>query len=409
MEHYILYLRQNTMAKTNKMKGMINLKKHVAILLVILLAFSFLLTACNKSTESFNGSTGSSSMQAAPHAPAAPSPSMAQAAAASYGGGVGGSGYDSGRNEAEVTFFDAPVNPDIAPQNGIDNNNFSLSTNPSSGLAEKIIYTAYAYIEAVDFDVSIARIDELLVQNGAFVENSTVGGRNYAQSYYGYQTYRSATFTIRIPKDRFDAVTKNLSIFGNVISLSTNADNITAQFMDTESRLKSYKIQEERLLAMLEKSETVADMISIEARLAEVRYSIESLTSTLRNWQNQVDYSTLTLTINEVEKFTEIVPIQRTYWQQVGDGLQSKTKAVGEFFKNFAKWIIVNLPVFIVLAVIIVIIVLIVRRNIRKGKLKRSQYPANPQYPGNYNNNPPPPTNNDNQQQPTNNDNQQQP
>ena len=258
-------------------------------------------------------------------------------------------------------------------------------------LAEKIIYTVSADIETINFDETIEGVYVLLANNRGFIESSNIGGRNYAQSYHGWQTFRSAQFSLRVPKDRLNTVTASLKTLGNVISQRSDAENITARFTDTQSRLNSYKTQEERLLNMLSHCENVTDMMSIEEQLATVRYQIESLTSTLRNWQNQVDYSTVNLYINEVEVFTEIEPEQQpTYWQQIGDGLKASAKSVGGFFADLFKGLVINLPVLAVLAVIAVIAILIVRRQIRRAQKRgkeKSQYPQyqynqpKPQYP----------------------------
>ena len=345
------------------------MKKTIAILLVMILAIS-MLTACggSKSSNSYDGASGGSSSGSAPSS--APAVMREELGIYDY---ADAEVYYTGNNGGDgAAPMEAPIPMPEDPGSAIGADQVDTSTaqqtETSGGLSEKIIYTANADIEAVNFDETIEKVYDLIGLNGAFIESSYIGGRNYAQSYYGYQTYRSANFVLRVPKDRFETVTGNLDILGNVTSLQTNAENITAQFLDTESRLSSYRIQEERLLAMLEKSDTVADMITIESRLAEVRYSIESLTSTLKNWQNQVDYSTLTLYIHEVENFTETVPIQQTYWQQIGTGLQSTTKSVGRFFTNLFKWIIVNLPVLIILAIIAAAIVIFVRRKIRKNR-----------------------------------------
>ena len=353
------------------------MKKIIAILLAAIMAV-FLLSACGASGSSPAaggsgggfGMTGSGGYDAASAPEAPPMPSSASqdfSLRNSYGESYeyeavyddsDGGGW---RQQAEMDAVSRAVgtaDSSSAPADALPDT--------SGGMAEKIIYSAYADIETVDFDEAIERVYELLRVNNAFIESSYIGGRNYSQSYYGYQEYRSANFTLRIPKERFEAVTVNLGVLGNVTSLRTDAQNITAQFFDTESRLSSYRIQEERLLAMLEQADNVTDMISIEARLADIRYSVESLTSTLRNWQGQVDYSTITIYIHEVERLTEIVPIQRSYWQRIGDGLQSRTKGVGEFFTSLFMWIVINLPVFAVLAVVAVAAVFIVRKKLKK-------------------------------------------
>ena len=343
------------------------MKKTVAILLTAILAVS-LLTACG-SGDSNNTQTNSGS-------------------SSSSAGGGSWTAYDNGA-EYEYPQKEMSIQPSAAPMppgesydmgygssrgdqyesgSGLPNTADAPSDIDTGAMAEKIIYTAYASVETVDFDETIESVYTLMRMNNAFIENSYIGGRNYSQSYYGFQTYRTANFTLRVPKERFEAIKADLEVLGNVTSLNTDAKNITAQFIDNESRLTSYRIQEERLLAMLEKADTVTDMISIESRLSDIRYNIESLTSTLKNWQSQVDYSTMTISIYEVEKFTETVPIQRTYWQQVGDGLKARTKGVGEFFTNLLKWVIVNLPVLAILAIIVIAVVIIVRKRMRKQK-----------------------------------------
>ena len=121
---------------------------------------------------------------------------------------------------------------------------------------------------------------------------------------------------------------------------------------------------------MLEQAETVEDMITIESRLSDVRYEIESLTSILRNWQNAVDYSTVTLYIEEVEELSTQVPAQRTYWERMWDGLNSTFEGIGDFFKALLMFVIVALPVLVILGIIAVVIIVIVRAS-RKKKAKK--------------------------------------
>ena len=280
-----------------------------------------------------------------------------------------GSSYSNGQSgEAPAADEDTSGGDDSGDLNrdtGLD----TIDTQ-SGSLADKIIYTAYAEVETVEFDETLDRVDQMLEQYGAFLESSSVTGASYEDSYYGNQTYRRATFVIRVPKENYEAMTNDLSVLGNVVSSTSSGQNITSQFTDTESRLATYEIEEERLLAMLEQAENVEDMITIESRLSEVRYEIESLTTTLRNWQNQVDYSTVTLTISEVAELTDIVPAQRTYLEEIGDGLKSTFKAIASFFKWLLKTLIVLLPVLVILAVIALIVIFSVRCSSRRRKKK---------------------------------------
>ena len=351
------------------------MKKVLAILLVIIFTAT-VLSACSGSTNFMSKSSS------APEYPAYASPSAAPMAPPP-GGGTGyapAPGMDMPQGDQK---YSNSYGRGDSGESGVIP---IVNSTGDSSLAEKIIYTVYADIQTIDFDASIDGVYKMMATYGAFIESSSIGGREYYQAYYGKPTYRNASFVIRVPVDRLNTVVETLGDLGYVTSTSSNGQNITAQFYDMQSRLNAYKVQEERLLDLLAKADTVSDMIIIEQRLAEVRYSIESFESMLTNWQNQVDYSTLTLNIREVEKFQETTPIIRSYWQQLGDGIKTSTKRVGEFFKDLFKWIVVNLPIIIVVVVIAVIVLLLIRRSARRKKAqeKNDQAFAYPQQPVNY-------------------------
>ena len=238
-------------------------------------------------------------------------------------------------------------------------------------MAEKIIYSAYADIETTEFDKSVDRVYDLLDRYDGFVENSYVSGSNYNADYYDYAPYRSADFTVRVPVDVFTQVKGELSSIGNVIGLSTNAENVTMQYTDTESRLNAYKTEEGRLLELLETAANTSDIIVIEQRLSEVRYEIDTLTSQLKNLQNQVDYSTVQICIQEVEELTEQVKTQRTYWQKIGDGFVDTLQGIGVFFKELFRIVLSALPLLILIAIIVIAVLLIIKAS--KTKKYNSQ------------------------------------
>jgi hypothetical protein len=240
--------------------------------------------------------------------------------------------------------------------------------------SQKMIYTVSADIETTKFDETLNNVSALMTAYSAYVESSYISGKNYADTFYGNKTYRSASFTIRVPADKLDAMTNNLPTLGNVLSSNKQSQNITIQFIDTEARLKACRAEETSLLAMLEKADTVEIILTIQQRLSDVRYEIESLTSTLKNWQNQVDYSTVSLSIREVAELSEKdPPLQRTYWEEIRDGFNATLKGIGEFFKGLFKGLVVILPVLVILAVIAVIIIVIIRVSTRKSRAKSNQ------------------------------------
>lgn len=84
-----------------------------------------------------------------------------------------------------------------------------------------------------------------------------------------------------------------------------------------QSRLTAYKTQETRLLEMMEKAQTVEDTITIEEKLTELQYKIDSLQSSLNNWDRQVNYSTISLNVQEVGEYTEQQAVTISYGQRL--------------------------------------------------------------------------------------------
>ncbi|NLL39678.1 MAG: DUF4349 domain-containing protein [Clostridiales bacterium] len=233
--------------------------------------------------------------------------------------------------------------------------------------SEKIIYHVNVTIETLKFEETLEDIDKLIEKYNAFIESSSVTGNDYSTYHYGSSSYRRASFVIRVPKESLGLMTDELDTLGNVSSYSTSAQNITSQFIDTESRLKTYKIEENRLLEMLEKAETVADMITIESRLSEVRYNIESVTSQLNNWQHQVDYSTINLSIYEVKELSPEIAIPRTLGEEIVDALRKSLRGLIGFLKEALVFIIAALPVLVLVAVVLIIVIAI-RKKVKKRK-----------------------------------------
>jgi len=247
----------------------------------------------------------------------------------------------------------------------------NVADSPSS-FAEMIIRTVDARIETLNFDESIENVNLLIANHGAFVENSNISGINHEAQQFGWNVFRSANFTLRVPAQDLDAMVLNLSVLGNVVNQWTSADNITMQFHDTQSRLNSLRIQEERLLDMLSRADYVPDLIAIEERLGDVRMQVEAFQTTINVWQNRVSYSTIHLNIWEVEVFTEVVePRQLTYWERVGEGFMNTLRSIGNFFMNLFMWFVVNIPVFIILAVVAVIATVFVKKCLKKRKDRR--------------------------------------
>ncbi len=248
---------------------------------------------------------------------------------------------------------------------------------------KKIIRNANVSMESKEFDVTIKAVESLVNESQGYVENSSMSesGGGYRGEDGQYVRYRYASYTLRVPKEQYDNFLTKASEAGNVVSLETYISDITSKYVDTEARLKALRTQEETLLGMMSKATLVEDMITIESKLTEVRYEIESLTATLRIWQNDVDYSTIQLSVSEVSRLTPQTPVVRTFWQRVSDSFTSSIESIADGSREFAIWLAGALPVLVILAAVALIIIVIVRRGIKRRRLREAGAPFEPILP----------------------------
>ncbi len=287
------------------------------------------------------------------------------------------SAYNSyAKSDSAYESYDLPSEPSSTPQaQESEQWDGGFEDRSPEKSYDKIIYTANSEIQTLDFEASIERVHHLVEQFGGYIQTSSVTGTDVTRK---YKTFRRASFTLRIPSDRFSGLQSSLSDVGNVTYFNLDQENVSDAYYDVESRLTTYRTEESRLLSMLEKCETVEDMIAIESRLSDIRYSIESLTSTLRRYDQLVAYSTVYLNLVEVEKYVEETPIVRGYWEQIGEGFVNSLKGVGNFFKNLFKFLLISLPYLVLIAFFMVLLILILRPVMRRRKERKAAQPSEP-------------------------------
>ena len=244
--------------------------------------------------------------------------------------------------------------------------NSSLTTSGPNGSTampqnRKWIITVDMNAETDDLDTMLTALDEKILSMNGYVENQNI----YNGSSYANRRYRNANLTIRIPADTVEQFTEEVSGISNVVRKSTNKEDITLRYVDTESRKNALQTEEARLLELLAQAETMSDLLEIEGRLTEVRYQLESAASQLRTYDNQVDYATIYLYIEEVQEYTPVA--EKTVWQRITEGFGNSLKDLGESLVDIFVWLIVTSPFLLVYGGILVVLILLVRK-LRKGK-----------------------------------------
>lgn len=235
---------------------------------------------------------------------------------------------------------------------------------PDTIREEKLVYTSFVTLEAEDFDKASDNLHTAIKSYGGIIISENARNLNTVS----YSGYRSLEMTVRIPQEHYDAFLSGLSESYNVASIRNSVSNLTETYYDNENRLKSYRIQEERLFSMLEQAKTVEEMLKIEERLCDVQYQIESLTNTQRTIDNDVKYSTFHLNLNEVTKYTS--PAPKTFGDRLGDTVKNSGETFLEVLEGLLFVFIYLAPYLAIFAVILSIVILLVKRSNKKRLAK---------------------------------------
>lgn len=241
-----------------------------------------------------------------------------------------------------------------------------LTTDSASSTGElddsrKLIVTVNLDAETEDMDALLTWLGDRIASLKGYVESQNIQNGSIRGNY----RYRSAEMTIRIPAEKVDGFLEEIEGQTNIVSNSLSREDVTLNYVDTESRLSALRIEEERLLEMMAKADTMADLLKIEERLTEVRYEIEKVTSRLRKYDDLVDYATIHLDISEVQEYTPVVEEEPTVWERIGSGFMKSVKSLWNFVVELFVFLIVASPYLLVLGGIAVVVILIIKRKRR--------------------------------------------
>ena len=231
----------------------------------------------------------------------------------------------------------------------------------------KLIRNVDMTVETEAFDELLQNVQGRITSFGGYVESSDVyNGSGY---YDGYGNLRSANLTARIPAEKLDEFLSLVSEMSNVTRKNESVTDVTLQYVDMQSHKEALLAEQKRLLELMEQAESIDDIISLESRLSEVRYQIESMESQLRTFDNQVSYSTVYLYVEEVKKYTPVEEPGRL--QKMTEGFVDSLQGVGNGFLDFCIGFVIALPYLVVWAVVIAILVLIVRLIVKRSRKRQ--------------------------------------
>ncbi len=171
------------------------------------------------------------------------------------------------------------------------------SLQPQSG--RQLIVEAWVSLEVNEIDAIVRQVETVAVQRGGWIESADIVGEG---------GYRVANINVRVPAERFNNAMETLRALGRVTDEGVSSTDVTDRLIDNEARMMAWRVQEERLIVLLENAATVEDVIDIERRISEVRADIEHVAATQRSLNNRVAASLIRVSLHLPQRFAADPP-----------------------------------------------------------------------------------------------------
>ena len=232
------------------------------------------------------------------------------------------------------------------------------SSNDEGELTEqKVIKTGTITLQVEKADSSVTGLTNLAKSRGGFVLSSSL--------YTSSDETQSGTIILKVPVSKYEETMNEIKKFGDVQSESSTGQDVTEKYSDLQAQLKNYKAEEEQYLKILERADTVEDILKVTQKLSQVRGNIETTQGRIKYLEGQTDMSTITVSISEETR----IDIPTKEWKPA-ETLKKAFRAWIQFLQglvNITIWFVIFLGPVIV---IIWIIVKLIMRKIRKNKSK---------------------------------------
>ena len=289
-------------------------------------------------------------------------------------------GYAAAESAAGSYDYDA-MEMEEAKESSEDASYTADSGTDSSALraqdGQKIVYTASLSIQSLEYDQSAASIRRKIREAGGFSEAESEYDKDY--NWYRYNASssntRSLSITARIPSDKFEAFLNSLDGDGKIMSKSVNAQNISQVYANKETYKKALEKEQERLLAMMDKAETIDDMIAVESRLSDVERQLNSYKTDLSQMDKDVEFSTVYIDLQEVKRYTETVE-KTTFREKLGFAFEDAISSFRDFCEGVILFVVRNFPFLIIFAIVVALIV----RWLAKRRAQKIALLTNPEY-----------------------------
>src|ERR1700678_2343646 len=155
-----------------------------------------------------------------------------------------------------------------------------------------IVQTASLSIVAKNYDEANAAVQKLVAARGGYIEKLD------AQAQSGDS--RSLSVALRVPAKELEGLLVDLRKLGHVEEESKSNEEVSAEYVDLQARLKVAQATERRLVELLgARTGRLEDVLDVERELARVRAEVESMQGQSALMLHRVSYATVQVELSE--------------------------------------------------------------------------------------------------------------
>ena len=226
-------------------------------------------------------------------------------------------------------------------------------------------------VAPADLDSTIDRIGQLAEGAGGYVAGTEA-------DLTGPAGKGRAEVTVRVPRDRYARMVERFAGLGTVVARESTSDDLTQDYVDTESRLRHAQLVEARLVALLDRAETVNQALAVQSRLDDVQLRIETDRGRLDNLTRVTDYATIAVRLVTANATAAVAAATKKDDDRpwgLRDALDDAAHNLASTVGALVRGVGIALP-FAVIALAIWLAVRIVRRTSRRREEREEATPA---------------------------------
>ena len=249
---------------------------------------------------------------------------------------------------------DSAINPSQTESQRSNQSSQKTGELPSTqAITQKMIYTANIDLTVKNYNNAKNDLEKLVSKYKGYMVHSTERSEKNIEG----------RFTYRIPQDKFNAFIKELpKLSKSPPSIEINGTDVTEEMVDLQSRLKAKQALEKRLLELMEKATKTADLLDISTQLSNTQEQIEQIKGRINYLNNQVDYSTVHIKMEQNDSHPYLLSTIRT---TMSEAFSDSIASLGTFGVE-ALVFIGAIPIIVIVAILIVLIFWIRRRRKQK-------------------------------------------